>query len=218
MTNLNVIITGATGMVGEGVLLDCLQNETVASVLMLNRRSFDLKHPKLKEMLVPDFLEIEKFKDQLTGYDACFFCAGVSSLGKNEADYTRITYDTTLAVAHVLVQANSNMVFTFVSGALTDTNGKQMWQRVKGRTEDALMKLPFRGQYNFRPGVMKPVAGQKNVRWLFKPLIPVFMALSPSRSLTLHEVGRAMIHSVTRGYHKQVLEIKDIKTLAKGFL
>jgi len=215
MTNLNVIITGATGMVGEGVLLDCLQNETIASVLMLNRRSFDLKHPKLKELIVPNFLEIEKFKDQLTGYDACFFCAGVSSLGKNEADYTRITYDTTLAVAHVLVQANSNLVFNFVSGALTDSNGKQMWQRVKGRTEDDLMKLPFRGQYNFRPGVMKPVAGQKNVRWFFKPLIPVFMALSPSRSLTLHEVGRAMIHSVTRGYHKQLLEISDIKALAK---
>lgn len=214
MTNLNVIITGATGMVGEGVLLECLQNENIASALMLNRRSFDLKHPKLKELLVPNFLEIEKFKDLLTGYDACFFCAGVSSLGKNEADYTRITYDTTLAVANVLVQANPNLVFTFVSGALTDTNGKQMWQRVKGRTEDDLMKLPFRGQYNFRPGAMKAVAGQKNVRWFFKPMISLFAVVAPSQMLSLHEVGRAMIHSVTHGYHKQVLEIKDIKALA----
>lgn len=214
MTNLNVIITGSTGMVGEGVLLECLQNPAVAEVLMLNRRSFDLKHPKLKELIVPNFLEIEKYKDQLTGYDACFFCAGISSIGMNEADYTRVTYDTTLAVANVLARVNPNMVFTFVSGAQTKTQGKQMWQRVKGRTEDDLMKLPFRGQYNFRPGVMKAVAGQKNVRWFFKPMISLFAAVAPSQTLTLNEVGRAMIHAATRGYHKQVLEIKDIKTLA----
>jgi nucleoside-diphosphate-sugar epimerase len=214
MTNLNVIITGATGMVGEGVLLECLQNPAVAEVLMLNRRSFDLKHPKLKELLVPNFLEIEKIKDQLTGYDACFFCAGISSIGMNEADYTRVTYDTTLAVANVLARVNPNMVFTFVSGAQTKSNGKQMWQRVKGRTEEALMKLPFRGQYNFRPGVMKAVAGQKNVRWFFKPMISLAAVLAPSQTLSLHEVGKAMIHAVTRGYHKQVLEISDIKALA----
>lgn len=201
-------------MVGEGVLLECLQNPAVAEVLMLNRRSFDLKHPKLKELIVPNFLEIEKYKDQLTGYDACFFCAGISSIGMNEADYTRVTYDTTLAVANVLARVNPNMVFTFVSGAQTKTQGKQMWQRVKGRTEDDLMKLPFRGQYNFRPGVMKAVAGQKNVRWFFKPMISLFAAVAPSQTLTLNEVGRAMIHAATRGYHKQVLEIKDIKTLA----
>jgi nucleoside-diphosphate-sugar epimerase len=214
MTNLNIIITGATGMVGEGVLLECLQNPAVAEVLMLNRRSFDLKHPKLKELIVPNFLEIEKFKDQLTGYDACFFCAGISSIGMNEADYTRVTYDTTLAVANVLARVNPNMVFTFVSGAQTKSNGKQMWQRVKGRTEDDLMKLPFRGQYNFRPGVMKAVAGQKNVRWFFKPMISLVAVLAPSQTLSLHEVGKAMIHVVTRGYHKQVLEISDIKALA----
>jgi nucleoside-diphosphate-sugar epimerase len=214
MTNLNIIITGATGMVGEGVLLECLQNPAVAEVLMLNRRSFDLKHPKLKELIVPNFLEIEKFKDKLTGYDACFFCAGISSIGMNEADYTRVTYDTTLAVANVLARVNPNMVFTFVSGAQTKSNGKQMWQRVKGRTEDDLMKLPFRGQYNFRPGVMKAVAGQKNVRWFFKPIISLFAAVAPSQTLSLHEVGKAMIHAVTRGYHKQVLEISDIKALA----
>jgi nucleoside-diphosphate-sugar epimerase len=214
MTNLNIIINGATGMVGEGVLLECLQNPAVAEVLMLNRRSFDLKHPKLKELIVPNFLEIEKFKDKLTGYDACFFCAGISSIGMNEADYTRVTYDTTLAVANVLARVNPNMVFTFVSGAQTKSNGKQMWQRVKGRTEDDLMKLPFRGQYNFRPGVMKAVAGQKNVRWFFKPIISLFAAVAPSQTLSLHEVGKAMIHVVTRGYHKQVLEISDIKALA----
>lgn len=214
MNPLNVIITGATGMVGEGVLLECLQNEQIAQVLILSRRPYDLKHPKLKELLVPNFLEIEKVKDQLAGYDACFFCAGVSSVGKNEAEYTHITYDTTLVVAKVLAQ-NPNMVFNFVSGAQTNSNGSQMWQRVKGRTEADLMKLPFRGEYNFRPGIMKPVAGQKNVRWFFKPLIPVFAALLPSQTLTLNEVGKAMIHAVTRGYQKQVLEISDIKALAK---
>lgn len=216
MNPLNVIITGATGMVGEGVLLECLQNEQIAQVLILSRRPYELKHPKLKELLVPNFLEIEKVKDQLVGYDACFFCAGVSSLGKNEAEYTHITYDTTLTVAKVLGQVNPTMVFNFVSGAQTNSNGSQMWQRVKGRTEDELMKLPFRGQYNFRPGIMKPVAGQKNVRWFFKPLIPVFAALMPSQTLTLNKVGKAMIHAVTRGYSKQVLEIIDIKALAKG--
>ncbi|MCW5911456.1 MAG: NAD-dependent epimerase/dehydratase family protein [Cyclobacteriaceae bacterium] len=214
MSKIKVIITGATGMVGEGVLLECLQNENVAEVLMLNRRPFDLEHPKLKELIVTNFLEIEMFKDRLAGYDACFFCAGVSSIGMSEADYTRITYDTTMAVAKALAQVNPNMVFNFVTGALTDSNGKQMWQRVKGRTEDELMKLSFRGQYNFRPGFMKPVAGQKNVRWFFRPVIWIFPYLWPSRSLTLHEVGRAMVHAVTRGYHKQVLEISDIKALA----
>lgn len=203
-------------MVGEGVLLECLQNNNIANVLVLSRRPYALQHTKLKELIVPNFLEIEKVKDQLAGYDACFFCAGVSSLGKNEAEYTRITYDTTLTVAKVLAQVNPSMVFNFVTGAQTNSTGSQMWQRVKGRTEDDLMKLPFRGQYNFRPGIMKPVAGQKNVRWFFKPLIPVFAALMPSQTLTLNEVGKAMIHAVTRGYQKQILEISDIKLLAKG--
>ncbi|MBX2899386.1 MAG: NAD-dependent epimerase/dehydratase family protein [Cyclobacteriaceae bacterium] len=212
---MNIIITGVTGMVGEGVLLECLQNKNVASVLMLSRRPYALTHPKLKELLVPNFLEIEKVKSQLVGYDACFFCAGVSSLGKNEAEYTRITYDTTLAVANLLAQVNPAMVFNYVSGAHTNSNGSQMWQRVKGRTEADLLKLPFRGQFNFRPGFMKPAAGQKNVRWFFKPFIWVFPHLLPAQSLTLNEVGRAMVHAVTRGYPKQLLEISDIKALAK---
>jgi hypothetical protein len=201
-------------MVGEGVLLECLQNDSIGSVLMLNRRSYALKHPKLKELIVPNFLEIEKMKDQLVGYDACFFCAGVSSMGMSEADYTKVTYDTTLAVARTLVQTSPSMIFNFVTGALTNAKGKQMWQRVKGRTEEELMKLPFKGQYNFRPGFMKPVAGQKNVRWFFKPAIWIFPLLLSKQSLTLHEVCRAMIHAVTRGYNKQILEVPDIKALA----
>lgn len=215
MNTLKIILTGATGMVGEGVLLHCLQSSEIAEVLMINRRPFDLKHPKLKELLVKDFNQLGGYIQHLQGYDACFYCAGVSSVGMNEADYTRITYDTTLNFAKVLLEINPQMVFHFVTGSHTKTDGKQMWQRVKGRTEDVLMKLGFRGQYNFRPGFMKPVSGQKNVRWFFKPVIALFPLLLPKQSLTLHEVGQAMINGVTKGYDKQVLEIRDIKVLAK---
>ncbi|MFT3981595.1 MAG: NAD-dependent epimerase/dehydratase family protein [Ferruginibacter sp.] len=214
MKPIKIILTGATGMVGEGVLLHCLQSSEISEVLIINRRHFDLQHPKLKELLLPDFNKLEEAADQLQGYDACFYCAGVSSVGMNEADYTRITYDTTLNFAKALLKVNSAMVFTFVSGAHTNTNGKQMWQRVKGRTEDDLAQLGFRGAYNFRPGFMKPVKGQKNVRWFFKPVIAIFPYLFPKQSLTLHQVGQAMIHAVTKGYPQQRLEINDIRKLA----
>lgn len=215
MKQLKVIITGATGMVGEGVLLHCLQSDEIAQVLMVNRKPYDLSHPKLRELLVSDFNKLADYDTQLSGFDGCFYCAGVSSLGKNEADYTRVTYDTTLNFAKVLYNINSDMVFNFVTGAHTKTTGSQMWQRVKGRTEDALMALGFKGQYNFRPGFMEPVKGQKNVRWFFKPFIAILPHLIPKQSLTLDEVGKAMINTITKGYDKQVLEIGDIKVLAK---
>jgi uncharacterized protein YbjT (DUF2867 family) len=215
MKKLRIIITGATGMVGEGVLLHCLQSEEVFEVLMINRKSYDLSHPKLRELLVPDFNRLADYSDQLSGFDGCFYCAGVSSIGMNEADYTRITYNTTLSFAKVLLAVNRDMVFNFVTGAHTKTQGTQMWQRVKGQTEDALIALGFRGQYNFRPGFMVPVKGQKNVRWFFKPFIAILPHLIPKQSLTLNQVGQAMIHTITRGYGKQVLEISDIKNLAQ---
>jgi hypothetical protein len=217
MEKIKVIITGATGMVGEGVLLECLQNEQVAAVLIVSRRHYGLAHPKLKELIVPDFFNIEEFSGQLTGYDACFYCAGVSSIGMKEAEYTRITYDTTLHVARVLFRFNPNLVFNFVTGMHTDSTekGRMMWARVKGKTENDLMKIPFKGQYNFRPGFMKPVNGQKNVKAIFKPIIWLYPKLFPRTSLTLQEVGRAMIKTVTDGCRKQVLEITDIKKLAK---
>lgn len=215
MKKLRVIITGATGMVGEGVLLHCLQSDEVSEVLMINRKPYGISHPKLNELLVADFNGLANYSNKIAGFDACFYCAGVSSVGMNEADYTRITYDTTLNFAKVLLGLNPEMVFNFVSGTLTKSDGKQMWQRVKGRTEDALMALGFKGQYNFRPGFMKPVKGQKNVRWFFKPFIAIFPYLLPKQSLTLNEVGQAMIHTITKGYSKQVLEISDIKLLAK---
>jgi len=213
---IKIIITGATGMVGEGVLLECLENQSVKEVLMVNRRHYDINHPKLKELIVSDFLKLENYSDHLKGYDACFYCAGISSVGMDEEKYTHITYDTTLHFAKTLLTLNPDMVFDFVSGANTDSSekGKVMWARVKGKTENALMALPFRGQYNFRPGFMKPVKGQKNVKWFFKPVIAIFPLILPGKSLTLHEVGRAMINTVQQSYGTQVLEIKDIKKMA----
>lgn len=211
---MKIILTGATGMVGEGVLLHCLQREEITEVLMINRRSYALDHPKLKELLVTDFNKLEAYTEHLQGYDACFYCAGVSSVGMKEAEYARITYETTLNFARVLHTLNPGMVFTYVTGLHTRSNGRQMWQRVKGRTEEALQQLGFRGQYNFRPGFMKPVQGQRNVRTLFKPLIAVFPLLFPKSSLTLHQVGQAMIHAVNKGYDKNILEISDIKQLS----
>lgn len=216
MNDLKVIITGATGMVGEGVLFECLQNTAVSEVLIINRRHYELQHPKLKELIVPDFFQLEQFAGSLTRYDACFFCAGVSSVGKKEDKYTHLTYDTTLAFAKALVAVNSGIVFTYVSGAQTNIEGKMMWARVKGRTESDLAKLGFKGEYNFRPGIMQPFPGQKNWKGYVKFLVKVIKAFTPKSVLSLHEVGLAMINCVTMGYAKNVLEVKDIKQLAQA--
>jgi len=217
MDKIKVIITGATGMVGEGVLIECLQNEKVAEVLIVNRRHYDLTDPKLKELIVPDFMDLEKYKAELSGYDACFYCAGVSSIGMKEDKYTAITYDTTLYFAKTVLALNPNMVFTFVTGRATDSTeaGRSMWARVKGKTENALMKLGFRGQYNFRPGYMKGFKEQKNIKGIFKVFGFFYERLFPRDTLSLQEVGRAMINLTFNGSAKQVLEVKDIKELAK---
>lgn len=216
---IKVIVTGTTGMVGEGVLLECLAHTDVKEVLSVVRRPSGYRHPKFKELTVPDFMKPGDVKNQLTGYNACFFCAGISSLGMNEVDYSRITYDTTLNFAGTLVELNPGMVFTYVSGAMTDSTekGRVMWARVKGKTENALMRLPFRGVYNFRPGLMQATAGQQKLKPIYKvmnSLYPLISFLYPNGSCTLKEVGTAMINSVIYGYEKQVLEVKDIKLLA----
>jgi uncharacterized protein YbjT (DUF2867 family) len=213
---MKVIITGATGMVGEGVLFECLQNNTVSEILIINRKSYNLTHPKLKELIVSDFMKLEEYASNLMGYDACFYCAGVSVIGMKEADYTYVIYDTTLQFAKTVLQLNPSIVFNFVSGRSTDSSekGKVMWARVKGKTENELMKLGFKDQYNFRPGFMKSITGQKNVKTIFKIFNLFYPTLFPSSSLTLQEVGKAMINAVKIGYSKQVLEIKDIKKLA----
>jgi uncharacterized protein YbjT (DUF2867 family) len=218
---MKVIITGTTGMVGEGVLFECLANPAVEQVLMVNRKPYALTHPKLKECIIPDFMKLDNFTAQLTGYDACFFCAGISSIGMKEEEYNHITYELTMNFATKLAGLNPNMVFTYVSGAATDSTekGKVMWARVKGKTENALMRLPFKKAYNFRPGGMKATAGQKNLKGWYPVvafLYPMFRVLMPNSVSTLQEVALAMINCVSKGYSKQILEVKDIKELAKA--
>ncbi len=214
---MKVIVTGATGMVGEGVLLECLDNPEVERVLSVSRRPSGHVHPKLEELLVPEFRELAAVEAQLTGYDGCFYCAGVSSIGMSEVDYTRISYETPLAFAQTLARVSPNLVLVHVSGSHTDGSeqGKVMWARVKGKTENALMRLPLRGVYNMRPSLMKPVAGQKNLKTsyrvvlVFYPLMNLFLP-----GLTLNQVARAMIRCVREGAAKQILEPADIKALA----
>lgn len=218
MAGIKVIITGATGMVGEGVLFECLQNDNVKEVLIINRKHYEHKHHKLKELIVPDFFQLDQFANSIQGYDACFFCAGVSSVGMKEDKYRHITYDTTLAFAKTLLTYNPNMVFTYLSGSHTDSSekGKLMWARVKGKTENDLNKLPFKAEYNFRPGVMLPFEGQKNWKSFYKFIGNAIKVFVPKKVLTIKEVGRAMINAVLIGYPKSVLEIDDIRKLANS--
>lgn len=215
---LKVIVTGATGMVGEGVLHECLNHPDVEEVLIVNRKPFGLTHPKLKEIVHGNFYELASIKDKLSDYDACFFCLGVSSVGMKEADYHRITYDLTIHFAETV--ANSGMTFVYVSGASTDSTekGKSMWARVKGKTENKLLSMPFKAAYMFRPGAMIPTPGLKNTLTAYKFLgwlFPVFRLFWPNTISTLADVGLAMIKSATKGYEKKVLEVVDINALAK---
>jgi uncharacterized protein YbjT (DUF2867 family) len=217
---MKVIITGATGMVGEGVLLECLQNENVSEILILNRKHFDLEHPKLKEIIVKDFMQLENIHDALKGYDACFFCAGISSVGLKEDAYRHITYDVTMNVAKTLSSINPSMTFIYVSGSGTDSSekGKLMWARVKGKTENDLLKLPFKAVYNFRPGMMKSTQGQKNVKWGFKimdAMYPMMNLLFPAFVSTLQEVAIAMIEVTLNKYSSAIIEVSDIKRIVK---
>jgi uncharacterized protein YbjT (DUF2867 family) len=222
ITKFKVIITGATGMVGEGVLFECLEHPAIEQVLMVNRKPYSgAKHPKLKELIVPDFLSLTTSNTELAGYDACFYCAGISSAGMSEADYTHITYDITMHFADVLVHLSPQMIFNFVSGGHTDSSekGKVMWARVKGKTENALTRLGLRQVYNFRPGFMKATSGQQNIKWYYSLigwLYPFLDATFPNYVSTMREVGVAMIKSVLKGYPKQILEVKDIRLLAKA--
>ncbi len=217
---IRAIITGATGMVGEGVLHECLLHPDVEAVLVINRRPCEVEHPKLKEIIHGNFYDFSSINNQLTGYNACFFCLGVSSIGMKEDKYRSVTYDITLALASLLVQLNPGMVFNYVSGASTDSTekGRIMWARVKGKTENDLMALPFRAAYMFRPGYIQPIKGMKHTYRMYKilsPLYPVLRRLFPRAACTLHEIGLAMINSVTKGYPKRVLEVTDIVALAK---
>ena len=217
---MKVIITGATGMVGEGVMLECLAQPDVEQVLVLNRRAGGITHPKLREIIVEDFFDLAPIAADLAGYDACFFCLGVSSVGISAAEYSRVSYDLTLSVARVLAGVNPDIGFCYVTGMGTDSTeqGRVAWARVKGAAENALLQL-LPNAYMFRPGFMKASAGQKNVKSYYKYIewvYPIGRAIYPKAFCTLQEVGRAMINTVRKGYPKRVLEVGDIVDLAGG--
>jgi nucleoside-diphosphate-sugar epimerase len=217
---IRTIITGATGMVGEAVLLECLDNPAVAQVLVVNRKPGGRSHPKLREVIHADFSDPAPLESQVTGYDACFFCLGVSSVGMEAERYRRMTYDLTLGVAQVLAKTNPAMTFCYITGKGTDSSerGRIAWARVKGATENALLRL-FRNGYMFRPGMMKAMPGQKNLPALYRYLFwvyPIGRALFPASFCTLQELARAMINAASRGYENRVLEVDDIVKLAKG--
>lgn len=214
---MKIIITGTTGMVGEGVLLECIQNKDITEILSVSRKSCGIKNPKLKELLVPDFIRISEFSESLKGYDACFFCAGISSVGLSEEQYRHITYDTTLAFAKTLSQNNPTMTFIYVSGASTDTSekGKVMWARVKGKTENDLQKLPFKKVVNFRPGAMLPFPNQKFSKKLYNVIAKIMYFFVPNYVIPLSDLAKAMINATKQEQIKPVLEIKDILALVK---
>ena len=219
---MKVILLGATGMVGQGALRECLLDPDVESVLTLGRTVTGQQAPKLHEIAHKDMTNLSAIENQLAGYDACFFCLGVSSVGMNEADYRRITYDLTISVAQTLVRLNPAMTFIYVSGTGTDSTekGGTMWARVKGKTENDLFKMPFKAAYMFRPGYIQPLHGIRTKTKLYaaiygviKPLYPVLKLLFPRFVTTTECVGRAMIKATRQGYAKRWLENADINEL-----
>ena len=214
---IKAIITGASGMVGEGVLHECCQRNEVEEILVVGRRSSGYTHPKVKEIVRANLYDLSEIQEQLKGYNACYFCLGMSSVGIKEPEFTKVTYDLTMRFAQTLSSLNPGMIFCYISGRGTNENGKQMWQRVKGKTEADLTKLPFKAVYNFRPGIMKPTSGLKNTLSLYKWtgwLIPIINTIWPKSVLTLKQVGDAMVNVTLRGYEKNILEVRDIDVLS----
>ena len=219
-----VIITGATGMVGKGVLYECLEHEEIEEVLLLNRSSLDIEHSKISEILIEDFSDFNEYREDLKGYDACFFCMGVSAGRVNESTFKKITYDYTLALAKVLKEVNTSFTFIYVSGQGTDSSekGRMMWARVKGKVENDLMKMNFEQSLMFRPGAIIPLKGIKSktpsyqiIYTYFGWLLKLIKWISPNSMLDTTEIGLAMINSLLKGSNKNILEPKDIKKLAE---
>jgi len=218
VNKLNVILTGATGMVGEGVLHESLLSDKVEHVLILVRKSTGITHSKLTEIVHENFFDLSSIISKLSGYNAFFFCSGVSAVGKKEYEYTRLTYDLTMYIAKVVQQKNPEMTFCYISGSGTDSteNGKMMWARVKGKTENDLQKLPFKKVYLFRPGYMHPTPGLKNTLPYYKYLswlYPIVKLITPGFVSTLADLGHAMINASYFGYSKNIIEVKDIHEL-----
>jgi uncharacterized protein YbjT (DUF2867 family) len=217
---IRVIITGVTGMVGEGVLHECLLSPDVEKVLVVSRRPGGISHPKLSEIIHEDFFNLTGIESALSGYNACFFCLGVSSVGMKKEEYEKKTYDLTMNFAKTVAKVNSDFQFCYISGAGTDSTekGRSNWARVKGKTENDLQKLGFRKTWLFRPGILKPTKGLKNTLGFYKWagwLIPVFEMLMPSSVTSLAQLGQAMIGVVLRGYTKNIIEVRDIKQIIR---
>lgn len=218
---MKVIVTGATGMVGEGVLQICLQDPEIEKVLAIGRRSCEVHHPKLIEIVLPDLFDLTPVAGQLSGYDACYFCLGISSVGISADDYYRTTYTLTMHFGEILSRLNPQMTFCYISGAGTDSSekGRSRWARVKGKTENDLMKLPFRQVFGIRPGFIKSFEGLKRTNPLYKYvgwLFPIGRKLYPAGFCTLEELAKAMITLTRKGYHKKVIEGHDIIKLGRG--
>lgn len=219
---MNVILFGATGMVGQGALRECLLDPEVHQILSIVRTPTNQQNPKLRELLHPDFFSYSDIEPQLTGFDTCIFTLGVSSAGMDEAKYTHLTHDLTLAAATTLARLNPQMTFLYVSGAGTDSTerGRTMWARVKGRTENDLLKLPFHAAYMFRPGVIQPLHGIRSKTRVYQtfynilnPIFPLLKSAFPQAITNTEQLGRAMLKVAKNGYPKPILESKDINSL-----
>jgi uncharacterized protein YbjT (DUF2867 family) len=220
---MRVVVFGASGMVGAGVLRECLDDSRVTSVLVVGRTPCGVTHPKLRELLRRDFFDYRDAAEDFTNLDACFFCLGVSSVGMAEAEYTRVTYDLTIAAATALAAASPGLTFCYVTGTGTDSTerGRSMWARVKGKTENQLLRMPFKA-YMFRPGYIQPLKGVRSKTGWYQavynvigPLYPLFRRVAPNYLTTTENVGRAMIRVAAGGYEKRHLESSDINALAQ---
>jgi hypothetical protein len=212
-------------MIGKGVLLECLDHSKISEVLVIGRTSIEMEHPKLKELLQKDFTDFTTVKDQLADYDACFFCLGISAAGLNEDQYRKITYDFTLTLGKALLEKNPQMTFVYVSGQGTDSTeqGRMMWARVKGKTENDLLNLGFKQAFMFRPGAIIPLRGikskTKSYQFMydyFTWLLKIIKAISPNSILNTTQIGKAMINAASKGYNKSILTPKDIILLAES--
>lgn len=221
---MKVLLFGATGMVGQGVIRECLRDARIDSVLYVGRTSTGQQDKKLRELLLKDLTDLTGIEDQLRGFEACFFCLGVASAGMSETDYRRVTYDLTVGVAQTLVRLDPGMTFVYITGAGTDSteHGRTMWARVKGQTENALLRMPFKGAYMFRPGLIQPLHGihsktgsYRIVYMLLWPFMPILKALAPNSVTTTERVGRAMIRVALDGAPTHILGTREINALGK---
>lgn len=219
---MNIAIFGATGMVGQGVLRECLLDPAVERVVTIGRTPVGVTHPKLTDVILPNLLDYSSVEPQLTGIDACFFCLGVSAAGMSEEAYRRVTYDITLAAAKTLSRLNPEMTFVYVSGMGTDSTeqGRTMWARVKGQTENALLKMPFKASFMFRPAIIQPLHGIRSKTTSYRvfyfvlaPILPLLRRLLPRYITTTEQIGRAMLHVARTGAEKNILETLDINRL-----